>query len=252
MCLTTRGHPVNLISMLNQSIKRETPDDRQHTQGRRRPDPARHRQRHRAGRCGRLAAARGDRASWPRSTKARWWWTPAGRARHRRHDRQPARGQHAAGGRAVLQPWPRRLQRRRAVVAGGCGAARARAPARSPMPTCRPAMRATAAPKACRTASMRCSSAASRTSRRAAAPARSGPDLCRAAGAGQRRAPCPPAMGAVGDRRRQRGVVPARVLYGSAAVIDSIPNIGTPFRTLRDTCAGPARWSARPTCARSR
>lgn len=31
----------------------------------------------------------------------------------------------------------------------------------------------------------------------------------------------------------------ARVLYGSAAVIDSIPNIGTPFRTMRDTL----RWA---------
>lgn len=31
----------------------------------------------------------------------------------------------------------------------------------------------------------------------------------------------------------------ARVLYGSAAVIDSIPNIGTPFRTMRDTI----RWA---------
>lgn len=34
--------------------------------------------------------------------------------------------------------------------------------------------------------------------------------------------------------------VPAqRVLYGGAAVIDSIPNIGTPFRTMRDT----VRWA---------
>lgn len=31
----------------------------------------------------------------------------------------------------------------------------------------------------------------------------------------------------------------ARILYGSAAVIDSIPNIGTPFRTMRDTL----RWA---------
>lgn len=30
-----------------------------------------------------------------------------------------------------------------------------------------------------------------------------------------------------------------RILYGSAAVIDSIPNIGTPFRTMRDTL----RWA---------
>lgn len=32
----------------------------------------------------------------------------------------------------------------------------------------------------------------------------------------------------------------ARVLYGSAAVISGIPNIGTPFRTMRDTL----RWAA--------
>ncbi|RJF95534.1 alkyl sulfatase dimerization domain-containing protein [Noviherbaspirillum saxi] len=32
----------------------------------------------------------------------------------------------------------------------------------------------------------------------------------------------------------------SRVLYGSAAVIDSIPNIGTPFRTMRDTL----RWAS--------
>ncbi len=30
-----------------------------------------------------------------------------------------------------------------------------------------------------------------------------------------------------------------RLLYGGPAVIDSVPNVGTPFRTLRD----PVRWA---------
>ena len=91
---------------------------------------------------------------------------------------------------------------------------------------------------------------------RPAAPARSGPDLCRAVGAGQRRRVHLLWAPSETDDVSAVWVPGARVLYGSAAVIDSIPNIGTPFRTLRDTL----RWAGtlerladlRPLAARER